>query len=396
MQKLKDIIKVVLYHAGYYPLIKFHDDRRGTKKRLLILTYHNISDGREFFLKEHPFKVRPVITATQFETHLLVLKQNFFVLSLKDAVYEIKKNKEPKKDLVAITFDDGYRSFYHLAFPLLKKYNLPATVFLPTDFINRKMIFWWDKLSRMFFFDNIKKVSRSILRHLIGEKLTENFFDTKKDSKRKISFLAELESYLVGLEDGLIEEKVKELQDIFCSEKEMDIFDEALPLTWKQIKELSEFNIEFGSHTCSHLNLKNASLQKIEKEIVSSKEEIESQTGSQVNCFAYPYGADLQTYKKIKPILARHHFICACSALPGINDKDTDPYLLRREFLPWTNSVALTKRELILGFAHGNKIPKKQIDTKVRNAYASSISLHTPHPNPLPQGERELYKLSLP
>ncbi len=364
MRKLKDIIKILLYQAGYYHLIRFQDNRSCDNKRLLILTYHNISDGSEFFVKEHPFKVRPVITTKQFETHLGVLKQNFCVLPLKDAVGEMKENKEPKKDLVAITFDDSYRSFYHLAFPLLKKYDLPATVFLPTDFINGKMIFWWDKLSQMLLSDNIKKVSRSTLSLIMGEELTDKFFAMKTDLQKRIDFLVELESYLIGLEDGLIEEKIRELKDIFCPDGGMDLFDEALPLTWNQIKELSKFNIEFGSHTCSHLNLKNVPKEKIEKEIACSKEEIESHISNQVNCFAYPYGTDLQTYKKIKPILAKHHFICACLALSGINYKDTEPYLLRREFLSWTNSEPLIKRELLLDFARGKRILKKQINTK--------------------------------
>ena len=364
MQKLKDIIKSVLYHAGYYHLIRFQDSRRSDDKRLLILTYHNISDGSHFSLKEHPFQVRPVITSKQFETHLRVLKQKFRVIPLKDAVGEMKEDKGPKKDLVAITFDDGYQSFYHLAFPLLKKYDSPATMFLPTDFINKKMTFWWDKLSQMLLSDNIKKVSSFILSSIIEEKLAEKFFDIKGDLKKKINFLVELESDLIGLEDGLIEEKVKRLRDIFCPDGEMDIFNEALPLTWEQIKEISEFNIEFGSHTCSHLNLENIPQEKIEKEIACSKEEIESQIGNPVNCFAYPYGADLQTYKKIKPILAKHQFICACLALPGINYKDTEPYFLRREFLPWTTSEPLIKRELILDFVSGKRILEKQINTK--------------------------------
>ena len=381
MQKLKDIIKSVLYHAGYYHWIRFQDSRRNDNKRLLILTYHNISEGSEFFLKEHPFKVRPVITTKQFETHLRVLKQKFCVLPLKDAVCEMKENKGPKKDLVAITFDDGYRSFYHLALPLLKKYDLPATVFLPTDFINRKMIFWWDKLSQVLLSDNIKRVSRSILLPIIGEKLAEKFFAIKRALQKRINFLVELESYLIGLEDGLIEEKVKKLQDIFCPYGEMDLFDEVLPLTWKQIKELSEFNIEFGSHTCSHLNLKNASQEKIEKEIACSKEEIESQTGKRVNCFAYPYGSDLQTYKKIKPILAKHKFLCACLALPGINYKDTDPYFLRREFLSWTNSEPLIKRELILGFARGKRILSKQINTSTLDKMSLRVPMKSERSN---------------
>ncbi len=361
MQRLKDIVKTMLYGAGYYHLIKLQDSRRTDDNRLLILTYHNVSDGKEFSLEEHPFKLRPVITARQFEAHLRVLKQEFCTLRLGDAVLEIKENEGPKRDLVAITFDDGYQSFYNLAFPLLKKYDLPATVFLPTDFINGRMIFWWDKLSQMLSSDDIEKVSRSALLPIIGEKLVNKLFKLRRDLRKRMNFLAELESYLIGLEDGLIEERVRELQDIFCPDAKMDAFGEALPLTWEQIKELSNSNIEFGSHTCSHVNLRSVSPQKIEREIVCSKREIEDQTGGRVNCFAYPYGTDLQTYEQIKSILVKHQFICACSALPGINYQGTDPYFLRREFLPWTDSEALTKRELILDFARGKAILNKPV-----------------------------------
>ncbi|MBI3302969.1 MAG: polysaccharide deacetylase family protein [Deltaproteobacteria bacterium] len=49
-----------------------------------------------------------------------------------------------------VAFDDGYASVYHLAYPVLRALRLPATVFVPTDFIETRGLMWWDRLRQAF------------------------------------------------------------------------------------------------------------------------------------------------------------------------------------------------------------------------------------------------------
>ena len=52
-----------------------------------------------------------------------------------------------KANSVLLTVDDGYQDFYNLAFPILKKYEVPATVFFTTDFIDKRIWLWHDLLN---------------------------------------------------------------------------------------------------------------------------------------------------------------------------------------------------------------------------------------------------------
>ena len=48
---------------------------------------------------------------------------------------------------VLVTFDDGYRDFRELAWPLLKQYRVPAVMLVPTSFVSEPdQSFWWDSL----------------------------------------------------------------------------------------------------------------------------------------------------------------------------------------------------------------------------------------------------------
>lgn len=91
-------------------------------EKVAVLGYHSFSENVE----EDMF----IMPISEFEEQLKYLKgHNYTTLSL-DEFYDYYKGKKkiPRKT-VLITMDDGYQSNYDLAFPLLKKYNMKATVF---------------------------------------------------------------------------------------------------------------------------------------------------------------------------------------------------------------------------------------------------------------------------
>jgi len=91
------------------------------------------------------------VTPENFERQMKYLKdKGYNVISLDELVKGIKTGKEFPHNSAVITVDDGYRDNYVYAFPVLKKYGFPATIFVIANFIERKKDFMsWDELRDM-------------------------------------------------------------------------------------------------------------------------------------------------------------------------------------------------------------------------------------------------------
>lgn len=93
--------------------------------RAVILMYHSISDW------EHFTSVSPARFKEQME---YLAEHRYPVIALSELVRRLKA-REPLRGAVVITFDDGYRDNLTAAYPILKKYAFPATVFIETGLI---------------------------------------------------------------------------------------------------------------------------------------------------------------------------------------------------------------------------------------------------------------------
>lgn len=91
----------------------------------LAINYHDIIDEEE---RVPPFD-RVAVSRDHFESHFAWLKQQGYrVVSVQDVLDAADGKRSLPAKAVLLTFDDGYQSFYTKVFPLLKKYNYPATV----------------------------------------------------------------------------------------------------------------------------------------------------------------------------------------------------------------------------------------------------------------------------
>ena len=93
-------------------------------KRVYVLMYHSISNS----------SWKHSITPEVFEQQIVYLVKNYNIISCHDVVDYLEGKKKITQRAVAITFDDGYKDVYTNALPILKKYNIPATLFIPSDF----------------------------------------------------------------------------------------------------------------------------------------------------------------------------------------------------------------------------------------------------------------------
>lgn len=111
--------------------------------KIAVLCYHNIGTIEE--KKSVPDEKDWVITVDNFKEHLDYLKKHKFKTLTMDEFYnwKIGKINLPQKS-VLITFDDGFLSNYKYAFPLLKEYNMNATVFVVGAFIENSQENEWN------------------------------------------------------------------------------------------------------------------------------------------------------------------------------------------------------------------------------------------------------------
>jgi peptidoglycan/xylan/chitin deacetylase (PgdA/CDA1 family) len=108
-------------------------------RHLLILCYHGIAMGEEYDSHDYMF-----LPAETFEHRLAMLKDfRANVLGLGEALRRLQQGKLPPRS-IAITFDDGWADFYVKAYPALRKYGFPATVYLTTYYcLNNRPVFFF-------------------------------------------------------------------------------------------------------------------------------------------------------------------------------------------------------------------------------------------------------------
>src|SRR5262245_43814041 len=104
--------------------------------RALILTYHRFSEQEDGVNT----------SASAFAEQLDFLAAHYRVVPLAELVEQLNGPGAKSSRLAAITIDDGYRDAYEIAYPLLRRAGLPATVFVVTEFLEGRLWLWTDKL----------------------------------------------------------------------------------------------------------------------------------------------------------------------------------------------------------------------------------------------------------
>lgn len=271
---------------------------RQNPSRLLILAYHRIlSKPQDFAFDEGVISVSPEI----FEEEVKFCKKHFSIIDfkqLKDALEN--KSILPPNPLI-ITFDDGYIDNYTYAFPILKKYGVPATIFLTVDYIGTDKIFWWDEVS--FYMKNSRD-------------------SQKTDVDRMLRSLK-----IIPNEERI--KRIKELKNIARIELNID----RQILSWEEIREMCNNGIEFGSHTMTHPVLSQLEdKNRLMHELGKSKEILESKINKRVIAFSYPVGGSAALNENIKENVKKAGYDFAVTYMHGVNylDNRIDKYALKR------------------------------------------------------------------
>jgi peptidoglycan/xylan/chitin deacetylase (PgdA/CDA1 family) len=328
-RKIRLIISTLCDAIGLFSLIIFLN-KLFRKKRTVILMYHRVFDlGDE---EEFPFYLVGPDTK-MFERQIEYLTKRYNLLNLDEFAYLYQEEKDIPPNTVIITIDDGYIDCYNNIFPILKKYNCPATMFLSTGYVNSNSLFWVDELAYW-----IKKSSLKILK-LEGLDYTFRIED-KKDKEKTINTLIKIFKSLKEVER---KEMMNRLANTLGVKEKVNA---NLNLTWEQVKEMSQNRISFGAHTVNHPILTRISDEEARREVIDSKESIEGRIAQQVTTFCYPSG-ESETFNEFhKRLLKENGFLCAVASFGGAVGEKSDLFSLERISVDRSDTMPLFKAKI--------------------------------------------------
>jgi peptidoglycan/xylan/chitin deacetylase (PgdA/CDA1 family) len=286
------------------------------KRRLLmVLNYHRIGNAEECPYDSGTFSA----TAGEFEAQVGYLKRHFHLTSLEEAI-GIAAGGGPSGTSVLITFDDGYRDNYTLAFPILRSHGAQGVFFLPTSFVGTGRLPWWDVIAY------IAKRSRKKSIRLDYPESVE--FDIERDGLAQVirrllrlykrPTMQEPERFLSTLEAS-------------CESARPQSATERCFLNWAEAREMQEAGMAFGSHTRTHEILAKLPVEQQQQELRQSREILETELKRRVDVLAYPVGGRGAFSDKTIEALERTGYRGAFSFYGGMNiPGKTDRFNIRR------------------------------------------------------------------
>ena len=280
-----------------------------------VLLYHRVNSDLDPYF--------PGMSTSVFDAQMAYLARNYKVLSLGEILRRMQNGSEIEPYTIAITFDDGYRDNLTHAHPILKKYQLPATLFVATGYIGSTEAMWNDQVSWAF-----KRTARKDFTFEVANQRSFLSLKSEKDRIRSLSALLEI------LKEASDSEKSRIVDYVVT---EFDVEKQSCPsrmLDWTELRQMVEEGWEVGSHTVNHVILTRVEPAAAIEELRRSKETLEMRLQRPIRSFAYPNGKQSDFDLTIKNLVRQAGYTIAVTTLDGLNDRSTDPFEMHRRS-PW-------------------------------------------------------------
>jgi peptidoglycan/xylan/chitin deacetylase (PgdA/CDA1 family) len=317
--------------SGFLGLLERADDCRPNLLR--VLTYHRVDEP-----DARPGLDPGLISATprRFEQQMSYVAANYRVLSMRELLDARQTGTTLPPRAVLLTFDDAYRDFADQAWPILKRYGLPATLFVPTAFPGQpERTFWWDHLCQA--------VQGTAHREGIGTPLGQLPLATPDDRRRALHRLKkQVKSLPHGTAMALVEQICSELGSASPEHHVLD---------WDALRHLAREGVTLGAHTRTHPLMNRISPEEARAEAVGSLRDLERRVpaeggwGSVLPVFAYPAGG---CNGMVAHLLAREGFAAGFTTIRGVNClASADPLRLRRINVGQRTTLSVLRAQLL-------------------------------------------------
>jgi|APMI01.1.fsa_nt_gi peptidoglycan/xylan/chitin deacetylase (PgdA/CDA1 family) len=280
-------------------------ERCMSQPTLSVFTYHSFCIGKT------PLGF-PSLSVAMFDRQIEFLKKSYRLVSLSEGLrsLEVGNSHQP---MAAITLDDGFSDNYHVAWPVLVRHGVPATVFVATDFIDQRRVPWPTRLQDIV-----------------------NAISWRKNRDAKFADDATYRQYQVELRSLPAEARFDALERIAVEHKVTSLPDRP-SMTWNQMREMHKGGVEFGSHTVFHGLLPFLTDNEVKFELEESKRRIEQELQCECRYFAYPNGDHSERDHAFMRDLG---YGAALTQDFGANPSGSDPCSMLRIEVPFHDPLA--------------------------------------------------------
>jgi peptidoglycan/xylan/chitin deacetylase (PgdA/CDA1 family) len=286
---------------------------------LLVLNYHRIGNRDDDPFDPEVFST----TGEQLNEQIAYLRRHSSLVTLEEAVAfvdgTINEKDRHHRCRVLLTFDDGYRDNYEIAFPILRSHGVQGVFFLATDLVGSSHVPWWDHIAYLM-----------------------------KTARRRQFCLRYPSELLVDFDKNGMDKSLREVLNLYKSPENTDhkrfiseLKEEAqgsdLPgtlrrfLNWDEAREMASGGMAIGSHTESHHVLSQLRPDQQRQELAQSRAQLRKQLGTEVDALAYPVGAASSFSDQTQQLAQEVGYRAAFSFYGGTNlPRRTQRYDIRR------------------------------------------------------------------
>ena len=275
---------------------------------LFIVTFHRVLPEEQ--RQSYPLPGL-VVTPEELDWFVRFFQEHFRCLRLDSLSHDMSKGRLPEQPGLAITFDDGQLDNFLHAAPVLDRYGIPATFFVPVDAVQHQELLWHDRMGYA--------IQGLISQHPQSQLLTQfNLYNG-------------LPIQNPALAVSCAKQWTQSQRDKWIRQAE-ELVPESIPswdgmMTWEHLRELVHRGHEIGSHSYSHPLLVQCDDTQLEHEIIGSRLRLEKELGTEVSSFCYPNG-DLN--ERVLDVVSRAGYSLAVTTQWGSNLPGNGTLALKR------------------------------------------------------------------
>ncbi len=275
----------------------------------LVLMLHSIGH------RPSPFGLTD--SAEWFDQLCQIVAEHFQVMPLSELEDRRRSSSLPARAL-ALTFDDGYLDNHDVAWPILRKYSLPATLFVTTGSVGGAKPLWFRRIAHIFETAQPKELPITCGPWAFP-------LDTEGD---RVASAQRIATFLKKIPAALREERIAELSEAFGVTDFSRLSKEMV--TWDQLRAMDSGGFSIEAHTVTHPILSAETLADATREIAESREVLCSELRRNVDLFAYPNGKNEDFTDDVVAAVERAGFRAAYTAEFNAASPSNDPYRIPR------------------------------------------------------------------